>query len=398
MSVHDDGLYPTFYADYASLEARLEAEQELLFSVLDQEREALEASGVPAESKSGSDDEDDEDGEKKVNILFKDPDFKAAGSSLYNNPFQAPRGAMPADMIEWNRLGKGEVEGMTSPALFGPGVPGVEEVPTTLVHQGALKNCWFIGACAILATKPALVKALFVSDQQKFGPYAFYTVRFFKCGLPRYVHLDDRIPCTRAGRPHYARTNEPNEYWLQLVEKAYAKLHGGYENLTMGALDRGLRDLTGWPTFKHSIGGEGDDDDELWETLVGYTEQPGSLVSVEYAGEGTPGDGILANHCYAVLEMKEVSAAATADFDALDVRMVKLHNPWGMAEWTGDWSTKSELWANYPEIHEQCHPQPGGAGDGDGKKAKKKKKAKTDFEVAAEAAAAAAARAKEEAS
>ncbi len=60
----------------------------------------------------------------------------------------------------------------------------------------------------------------------------------------RYVHIDDRIPCDKKGRPIYAHGMDMNETWVMLMEKAYAKLHGCYENLKSGFIDYGLRDLT----------------------------------------------------------------------------------------------------------------------------------------------------------
>lgn len=365
VSAHDDGLYASFaYFDYEDDVARLAAEQELLYSALEEERNAGSSEDAEAEAEEP---------------IFKDADFAAGAAALYRNPYQPPRGALPADMIEWNSICKLEIDGISSPALFGPGVPGVPAEPTAHVVQGALKNCWFIGACGVLATKPNLVKELFVGSRDN-AEKGFYTVKFSKCGLTRYVHIDDRVPCNRAGKVHYARTRESNETWLMLLEKAYAKLHGCYENLAYGCVERGLRDLTSWPTFKHDLAS---DDGTLWDTLSSYLNQPQSLVCVEFSGQGRPGDGILAGHAYTVLDMKEVHADATASFDALDLRMVKLHNPWGMADWTGSWSKSDESWANYPEIKAQLNPA--GVGGSLGSK-KKKGKAKSEAEAAARAA------------
>lgn len=154
---HDDGYYPNYYGVHDKDEDRLAASQELLYSALEDERALLLAAGSDVPEDGGG------------ILYFKDPDFIAGAKSLYRNPYQPPRGALPSEMVEWNRLGAREVEGCANPVLFGTGVPGVDAEPTGLVVQGALRNCWFIGACAALATKPNLLKALFVSDPIQFG-------------------------------------------------------------------------------------------------------------------------------------------------------------------------------------------------------------------------------------
>lgn len=77
------------------------------------------------------------------------------------------------------------------------------------------------------------------------------------------------------------------------------------------------------------------------------------VMGVEFTETGSnPGDGILAAHAYAVLDMREVHCDATADFDAMDVRMVKVLNPWGVSEWLGDWRRGDPKWGNYPALCE----------------------------------------------
>ena len=43
----------------------------------------------------------------------------------------------------------------------------------------------------------------------------------------------------------FARCKNSNEFWVPLIEKAYAKLHGNYEILTSGNIDEALQELTG---------------------------------------------------------------------------------------------------------------------------------------------------------
>ena len=44
-------------------------------------------------------------------------------------------------------------------------------------------------------------------------------MRFFKNGQWRNVVIDDRIPCDQTGTPIYARSRDPTEIWVCLVEK-----------------------------------------------------------------------------------------------------------------------------------------------------------------------------------
>ena len=71
-------------------------------------------------------------------------------------------------------------------------------------------------------------------------------LQFWKGGARRRVTIDDRLPCVD-GELLYARSPEPRELWAALLEKGYAKLHGGYEQLVSGFADYAMADLTGCP-------------------------------------------------------------------------------------------------------------------------------------------------------
>ena len=78
--------------------------------------------------------------------------------------------------------------------------------------------------------------------------YGMYVFRFFKECKWVYVIIDDRIPCYKRGYGDpeivFGRCRSQNEFWVPLIEKAYAKLHNCYESLITGFIDDALVDMT----------------------------------------------------------------------------------------------------------------------------------------------------------
>jgi hypothetical protein len=119
------------------------------------------------------------------------------------------------------------------------------------VKQGKLGDCWFLGAMATLAVKPAMVRKVFWPKSDKklnqLRDYGIFVCRFMKDFVWYYVIIDDKIPVydTPSGKPVFAHCSDNEELWVLLMEKAYAKLHQTYDALIGGYVDYGLRDMTG---------------------------------------------------------------------------------------------------------------------------------------------------------
>ena len=82
--------------------------------------------------------------------------------------------------------------------------------------------------------------------------------------------MDDRLPCEPSGELLYARSVEPNEFWVALLEKCFAKLYGSYEALISGFADSALRDLTGGCPVRLS----------LREVLAAHDSAPNAAATV----------------------------------------------------------------------------------------------------------------------
>ena len=64
-------------------------------------------------------------------------------------------------------------------------------------------------------------------------------------GIWQDVVLDDTAPCTKYSKTPAFNRSSGRELWVILLEKAWAKVHGGYMNIAAGLTREALRDLTG---------------------------------------------------------------------------------------------------------------------------------------------------------
>lgn len=99
--------------------------------------------------------------------------------------------------------------------------------------------------------------------------YGIYVMRFFKNFGWKYVVIDDRL-CIHDNDYVYAKCRKPTEIWVNLIEKAYAKLHQNYYALTAGDIAQGLADMTGKVPDKVKLKADmtKDEKEELWKNLV----------------------------------------------------------------------------------------------------------------------------------
>lgn len=68
--------------------------------------------------------------------------------------------------------------------------------------------------------------------------YGIYVFRFFKNYDWKYVIIDDFLPATNYRSSGwsllFARCRNKSEFWVPLIEKAYAKMHKKYKYIVGG--------------------------------------------------------------------------------------------------------------------------------------------------------------------
>jgi len=241
------------------------------------------------------------------------------------------------------------------------------------VRQGALGNCWFVGALSVAAERPELIRNMFLAGSDEINPNAAYQLRLCRDGHWYTVLVDDTFPCTNLDMLAYSKASR-RQLWVPLVEKAAAKLFGCYQHLSSGTLSEALTLFTGFPTEQISLGGAGGamsapaaadaeaaaahaaavkaaaseiDEGAIWQQLIEAKEK-GFIMGTACVKQEAKDMKLSAPHAYAVLDLREISPA---------LRLVKLRNPWGSDTWSGDWGPHSSKWIEAEDLRRLLRPE-----------------------------------------
>ncbi|CAB1348887.1 unnamed protein product [Coregonus sp. 'balchen'] len=270
-------------------------------------------------------------------VLFEDSVFPATDQSLF---YKTNR----IGTITWKR----PKELCDNPKLFVNGISAHD------LLQGQLGNCWFVAACSSLASRESLWQKEW--NEEKPESYAgIFHFRFWRFGEWVDVVIDDRLP-TANGNLVYCHSNDSNEFWSALVEKAYAKMYGCYEALDGGNTADALVDFTGGISEPLDLVEEGLSTDEekrsvLFDRVL-KVHSRGGLISASIRAassaemEARLACGLVKGHAYAVTDVRKVRLGhgLMAYFKSDKLTMIRLRNPWGEREWNGAWSDSSEEW------------------------------------------------------
>ena len=104
----------------------------------------------------------------------------------------------------------------------------VGDVTKDNLTEGKLGQKWFVSACSALAKTTKLFQKV-VPDlkSQEWGEKGSEYGGIFKFSFWRFgkwidIVVDDRLPCIN-GQLLFSHSTNKNEFWVALLEKAYAK-------------------------------------------------------------------------------------------------------------------------------------------------------------------------------
>lgn len=272
-----------------------------------------------------------------------------------------PKGA-PADCTVTE-----PVEAMRQTELY-PGAPifasGVE---SNDIVQGAIGDCFFIGAVSALACCTAghldpLTRLIVFSDLK----WGIYGTCWFKNGAWEWVITDDWISVSRDRQgqvwPQYASPATAAELWPLIIEKGYAKVHYCWDSIDGGWAREALEDLTGGLAYTLDLYRS---DRTEWAgsfaKFKALCDDPLAILGCavgnhvrEVGGAGRAGEsgaifGLFKGHAYSLIKAQETKDGTG---------FVRVRNPWGNeAEWQGAYADRSPDWNRNPAHKRELNPE-----------------------------------------
>ncbi|XP_077966798.1 calpain-A-like [Styela clava] len=258
--------------------------------------------------------------------VFRDTNFPAEKESLY---FSQRGSSKWKRITEWKR----PYDLTENPHLLKDGITSDD------IIQGSLGNCWWLSSVAAISRKPKYMHRVVPTNQAMTGDdyVGMFHFRFWRFGSWVEVIVDDRLPVIQ-NRLAFGRSSSKDEFWLSLLEKAYAKLHGSYEAIEGGFSQDGLEDLTGGMAVSFDLGDK--TPGHLFRSLVkAFQNNSFACCSIKGSAEREDSRGLVSAHAYTI------TGATRIPFRGKKVKLVRIRNPWGNdVEWNQAWSDGSYLW------------------------------------------------------
>ena len=244
-----------------------------------------------------------------------DPLFKPEKNSLC--PCNSQGGWIFPDKVT-----KSDVQGWNNYIWLRP-----EEIYDTknyeIFHEGSLCN------------NIKLIEKLFYSLKKSKNNQ--YGINFYINGKWKLILIDDYFPARNTSFKKFSFSYSSNkEIWVPLLEKAWAKINGCYAKIGTGGLPNEVYDLCS-EAYNEYILIKNKNKDLLWKEI--YEGEKKNYMMTAGTTKNTNNFklekiGLTPGHAYTVLGILAIAKE----------KVVKLRNPWGNFEFSGDWSDYSSKW------------------------------------------------------
>jgi len=220
-----------------------------------------------------------------------------------------------------------------------------KEVTFTEPKQGGAGTCYIMSSVATVAEFPTVMNEVFLTKEK--NEAGIMAVQFYIRGKPWHVTLDTKLLFNVDNQlvdPVYLEFAGPDDtkkiMWGALLEKAWAKVKGNYDNADGGFVNSGLRVLTNVPVFTYSGKDLTDQtkQDATWNILVA-ADKANYVIGAGTDGGGNDQEnnscGMAMSHAYTILSTFLIGAE----------KLLLIRNPWGSTHYSlAGWKHDSAIW------------------------------------------------------
>ena len=225
-----------------------------------------------------------------------------------------------------------------------------EKISHEQIEQGSLGNCYLMSLIASISHFPKLI----IGEKNKesphllynieYGDIGYYEIMFFIDGNFKIVIIDDFIPFFKENGIAVFGQSSENYFWVNLVEKAYSKICGGYTSMDVDK-NKNTYDhfqvFTGFKFERYTLYDEEKDKfiinqkemqhifKIIEENLKKDTQKFNTIITT-----GTPDEnkGIYLEenympykHSFSILDCKKIKINQEKD----EMKLLLMNNPWG---------------------------------------------------------------------
>jgi len=212
------------------------------------------------------------------------------------------------------------------------------------IVPGDIDDIYFLFSVQNLCKDRKNIEKIFRKSGTSPDPNGYYEIFLFIDGVEQIVIIDDYLPVKKGTNELIFAKSTKNEIWISLLEKAWAKVNGGYANIIGGIPKEALECLTGFSSLSYNMENKSDDVlNEYKKEIINQLQNvdiENSIISctTRSSFDGS-GEGLIAGYIYGLLKIYKIQIS-----DGSNKYLFKLRNPWSKEEWTGGWSDESDLW------------------------------------------------------
>lgn len=209
------------------------------------------------------------------------------------------------------------------------------------IEQGALGDCYFLSALSAIGEWPSRLNKLFLTNTTNSA--GVFATQIYIRGIPNTVVIDDYLPFSSKGKLVFDNIADDGSLFAPLMEKAWAKVNGNYENIIAGTSMESLGALLGVPATQFLMASDPINYDPknpnsiLLAAANAYTLiQPADREN--YIMTATTGASnsysLITGHVFSLIGVFPIMSN-----NIITNRLFLMRNPWGVTYFSGKWNS-----------------------------------------------------------